>query len=56
MERSPALLLEYLSSVFELSEGDLIFTGTPEGVGKINHGDGLTAELTGYVKLDIKII
>jgi len=28
-----------LSRLFELKAGDLIFTGTPEGVGKLERGD-----------------
>lgn len=39
MERSVEELISYLSKVFSLKAGDLIFTGTPEGVGKINKGD-----------------
>lgn len=32
-------LVEYVSSIFELQEGDIIYTGTPAGVAKINRGD-----------------
>jgi 2-keto-4-pentenoate hydratase/2-oxohepta-3-ene-1,7-dioic acid hydratase in catechol pathway len=45
MERSTADLIAYLSSVFTLRAGDVIFTGTPEGVSAITHGDRLHAEL-----------
>ena len=38
-------LVSYLSSVFTLSEGDLIFTGTPEGVGVLKEGDQIKALL-----------
>ncbi len=38
-------LISYLSTIFTLSPGDLIFTGTPEGVGKLSPGDQLTALL-----------
>ena len=38
-------LISYLSSIFTLSEGDLIFTGTPEGVSAVNSGDILSASL-----------
>lgn len=38
-------LVSYLSSVFTLSEGDLIFTGTPEGVGILKEGDKIEAKL-----------
>lgn len=56
MERSVGELLEYLSGIFELTEGDLLFTGTPEGVGTVNHGDVLRAELVGFEELEVKII
>ena len=38
-------MIAYISSVFTLEPGDLIFTGTPEGVGPVQPGDTLTAEL-----------
>ncbi len=38
-------VIAYLSTVFTLEEGDLIFTGTPEGVGPVVAGDTLFAEL-----------
>ena len=40
-----ATLVSYLSSIFTLSEGDLIFTGTPEGVSAVQSGDQITASL-----------
>jgi 2-keto-4-pentenoate hydratase/2-oxohepta-3-ene-1,7-dioic acid hydratase in catechol pathway len=36
----------YVSKFFTLKIGDLIYTGTPSGVGKVNIND----ELTGYLK------
>jgi 2-keto-4-pentenoate hydratase/2-oxohepta-3-ene-1,7-dioic acid hydratase in catechol pathway len=38
-------IIEYVSSIFTLERGDLIFTGTPEGVGPVVPGDLLEAEL-----------
>jgi 2-keto-4-pentenoate hydratase/2-oxohepta-3-ene-1,7-dioic acid hydratase in catechol pathway len=55
MERSVETLIVYLSKVFTLRTGDAIFTGTPEGVGKILKGDQLHAELKGYVELDVSV-
>lgn len=37
------VLISYISNYFTLQQGDLIFTGTPEGVGKIAVGDDLRA-------------
>lgn len=46
-------LVSYISSVFELSKGDLIFTGTPEGVGRLEPGDELIAELKNVIELKV---
>ncbi len=51
MERSVAELVSFISKIFTLNEGDCIFTGTPDGVGKIVPGNQIYAELTGYVSL-----
>jgi 2-keto-4-pentenoate hydratase/2-oxohepta-3-ene-1,7-dioic acid hydratase in catechol pathway len=45
LERDVATLIAYLSSVFTLRKGDCIFTGTPEGVGRVVPGDRLNARL-----------
>jgi len=55
MQRSVAEMIEFLSSIFTLRANDLIFTGTPEGVGAIKTGDVLSAELKGYVKLNVNV-
>jgi acylpyruvate hydrolase len=52
---NPAQLVEYISSLMTLEEGDLVFTGTPAGVGKINKGDILLAEITNVSKLRCKV-
>ncbi len=41
-------IVAYLSRCFTLRAGDLIFTGTPEGVARIHAGDILRARLLGY--------
>jgi 5-oxopent-3-ene-1,2,5-tricarboxylate decarboxylase/2-hydroxyhepta-2,4-diene-1,7-dioate isomerase len=35
-----------------LEQGDLIFTGTPEGVSKVEKGDILFSEITNVGKLE----
>ena len=48
-------LIEYASSYYTLYPGDLIFTGTPEGVGPVKPGDVLTAEIEGVGRSDVRI-
>lgn len=38
-------IVEYLSGYFSLEKGDIIFTGTPAGVGEVKKGDKLKAEI-----------
>lgn len=40
-------LVSYVSGFFTLKTGDLIFTGTPEGVGPVKQGDRLEAFIEG---------
>jgi 2-keto-4-pentenoate hydratase/2-oxohepta-3-ene-1,7-dioic acid hydratase in catechol pathway len=44
---SVATLVAYISSVMTLEPGDLIFTGTPAGVGPLNPGDRVDVEIDG---------
>ena len=43
MIRKPAELIAQISMFFELKPGDMIFTGTPAGVGPVKPGDHVTA-------------
>lgn len=45
-----------LSTLFELKAGDLIFTGTPEGVAAVVAGDSATAHIDGLPILTVKIL
>ncbi|MDD5361510.1 MAG: fumarylacetoacetate hydrolase family protein [Ignavibacteria bacterium] len=47
-------LISYISSIFYIQKGDLIFTGTPEGVGEVIRGDNLHAVL-GNNLLNLKV-
>ncbi len=49
-------LLAYVSGIFTLEPGDLLFTGTPEGVGPIRNGDVLLAEIEGLPPLEITAV
>lgn len=48
-------LISYISRTFGLTAGDLIFTGTPEGVGKLNSGDKLTLNLAGILATEFTV-
>ena len=48
-------IIEYVSKFFTLKIGDLIFTGTPEGVGPVNIGDKMEAFIEEEKVLDLKI-
>ena len=48
--------ISYLSGFFELQPGDLIFTGTPEGVGAVVKGDVITGGVDGLTPVAVKIV
>lgn len=48
-------IIAFVSQYITLKKGDLIFTGTPEGVGQIKSGDHLAAWLEGKQLLDFNI-
>lgn len=48
-------LISYLSQFFTLKIGDMIYTGTPEGVGPVKIGDHLVADLEGEKLLDFHV-
>jgi len=51
----PAEIVEYISSLMMLEEGDLVFTGTPAGVGKVEVGDRLLGKIEGIGELEVGI-
>lgn len=48
-------LVAYCSSIFTLLPGDLIYTGTPEGVGPVKTGDKLEASITSLPSLQVRV-
>ncbi|WP_316734467.1 fumarylacetoacetate hydrolase family protein [Pedobacter aquatilis] len=48
-------IISFVSQYITLKKGDLIFTGTPEGVGKVNKGDKLEAWLEGKQLLNFEV-
>lgn len=48
-------IIAFLSRHFELKAGDLIFTGTPQGVGPVKAGDTLRGELAGITRISLNV-
>lgn len=48
-------IISYLSTVWDLQPGDLIFTGTPAGVGAVRDGDLMHAEVEGVGSLEVRV-
>lgn len=48
--------IEHLSAAWELQPGDLIYTGTPEGVAAVVKGDLLVGSVSGVGELKMKVI
>ena len=49
------VILRGLAETYRLRQGDLIFTGTPCGVGRLNPGDQLALDLAGSVKAEFTV-
>ncbi|HEX6361381.1 MAG TPA: fumarylacetoacetate hydrolase family protein [Albitalea sp.] len=49
-------VIEHLSRAWALLPGDLIFTGTPEGVAAVVAGDTLAARIDGLGPLDVRLV
>jgi fumarylpyruvate hydrolase len=47
--------IEHLSAAWELQPGDLIFTGTPEGVNAVVAGDTMVGGVTGLGELKVRV-
>jgi fumarylpyruvate hydrolase len=47
--------IEHLSAAWELQAGDLIYTGTPEGVGAVVAGDTMVGAVAGLGELKVKL-
>lgn len=48
-------LIAWCSHIFTLMPGDLIFTGTPPGVGSVSEGDKLLAQIQGFPDLRVGV-
>jgi fumarylpyruvate hydrolase len=45
-----------LSTLFELQSGDLIFSGTPEGVGAVKPGDSMHGRIAALTPISVKVV
>ena len=50
----PELLVD-LSQFYHLQPGDLIYTGTPEGVGTVRPGDLITGQIAGVGDVSLRV-
>ena len=48
-------IIEFISEAMTLEKGDLIMTGTPEGVGEISEGDTIEAKLGNVCSLKVNV-
>ena len=51
-----AHLISYISSIFTLEPGDLVLTGTPEGVGPVTAGQTITAGVDNLVQMSFPVV
>ncbi len=50
-----SFIVHYLSCIFGLKRGDIIFTGTPAGITKLNSGDKVSGEIQSIGKINVSI-
>jgi fumarylpyruvate hydrolase len=48
-------IIAYLSGLFTLAPGDLIFSGTPAGVGAVERGQTMRAHVDGVGDLEVRV-
>ncbi|MDH4866051.1 fumarylacetoacetate hydrolase family protein [Alcaligenes nematophilus] len=48
--------IAYLSGLFELFPGDIIFTGTPAGVGSVERGDVMHGAIDGLGSIEVRLV
>ena len=53
---SPAQVLAEISTYWELKPGDLVFTGSPSGVAKIEKGDVVRAGCNGIGMIEFRLV
>ena len=53
---SVAEQIAYLSSYFELAPGDVIFSGTPDGVGAVTQGQTMVGTVEGLGEIRLRVV
>lgn len=53
---SVAEQIAILSQFYELKAGDVIFSGTPEGVGAVKRGETMTGSIQGLGEINLKVV
>ncbi len=48
-------MIAYLSGLFTLRPGDLIYSGTPSGVGAIQRGDTMRGHVDGLGDIEVRV-
>ncbi len=56
MINTVAKIISYLSGIFTLEEGDVILTGTPAGVGRVQAGDRMEASIAGVGSVCVTVV
>ncbi|RLF25821.1 MAG: acylpyruvase, partial [Thermoplasmata archaeon] len=49
-------IIAFVSSIMTLEPGDLILTGTPDGIGAIENGDVVEAKLGNFCSLKLDVV
>ena len=49
-------IISYLSGLFTLAPGDLIFTGTPSGVGAVARGEVMRGHVDGVGDIEVRVV
>lgn len=49
-------MISYLSRLFELKAGDIIFAGTPAGVGAVVRGDRMVGHVDGVDEISVEVV
>ena len=53
---SPEFIVSYISQIMTLSPGDVVLTGTPEGIGAMSEGDRVRVEIEGIGHLENHLV